>query len=233
MRLLRPENAETVAIRQVTDWYIQYLEAAFLKHTTHFLVPVLKGFPELFQLHSHSIPNHDVCDRKYESYEAVYFFLFNLARMLMEPHGRTLENIAAEMRDLEIFLFYAKPLLQYQLLTLAIGWLTMATPQVLQSREDIGEMHIKPEEMAQLRDQSISQILRRFEFFESSIDPPPAYITYGQSPPTQHYLGKTINFRSLKSIGLIKVEWTNQLPQHLQFNPASRTLTLFALPSVS
>lgn len=223
-------NLDGIAIRSATDWYTQYLESSFFEHSNDLLVPLLKGFSGHVQWPGNHATIQGKWHEKHEKFEVIYSFLFHLANLLMDPHGRTLRNIAASLRSLGIFEATARPSLEYQLLIMAIGWLTMTAPRLLQSSEDARGISIEPEELVRLHDQSISQVLRRFELFVLSIDPPPIYDTYGE-PPTQQFLAKTISFRSLTIDGAVKIVWTDQLPQHLKFDPTLRILTLFALPS--
>jgi hypothetical protein len=235
VELITPREAPGSAMGKARDWYVRYLESAFLEHDRDCFDSVLCGLDNCTSLSISAMNTVDTrsWDRERASLEVIYSFLSNLAKLLIEARGRTFEDIVSELKNREIILASSNSYVQYQVVLVGIGWLTMATPKVLQSSYVQGPTSVDRQEILGFRDQRISQILRKFELFESALDPPPLYDTSGHAPAKQVMVAATLYFSSLQKTGRIKVEWTDQVPRHLQFDPVKRVLTLFALPSVS
>ncbi|KAL3422643.1 hypothetical protein PVAG01_06799 [Phlyctema vagabunda] len=162
LELLEIWHSDDRTIQQARDWYVNYLDAACFADTSKLLLPAQKGFSDLvLQPHQYRT-NKIIEEERRQALEIFYPFLYYVAQIFMKPRGRTLKNIAAELRHRGIFLTTAEPAL-------------------------------------------------------------PGLITV--------YMSHLRTFTTLKSITGVKVEWTDQLPQHLQFDLVSRTLTLFSLPS--
>jgi len=172
-------------------------------------------------------------------YKFLSILLISLIDGLIDHQDHRLESIVLDLQERRIFKAPLNENLshevhpQHEVVMLAIGWLTMCTPRKLSFSENLVSSFDGEHDLRDLRNRDISQSLLKFDLFRSAIDPPPPlYSGYGHDLSTENFLATTIRFKSLEAIGCVNLKWTDQIPLHLQFNLETRTLTLFAFPSV-
>jgi hypothetical protein len=214
------------------EWYVRYLESCFREHFERHLLPNLPGLGQA-TLSVSSIGT--------ENNEAVYQFLCALARhLLIYKRNITLFNIVDDLRNYSCNLFNENvdQIDIYELVVMAIGWLTMSMPHPISQPNDGSNyegrgLFVNRQGLEDSCDQPLSRLLGKFKLFESMLDPPPLYKVNGQKHTSQYFMISTICFHTLREVEKIEIHWTEQLPLHLEFDRRRRTLTLFAFPSVS
>jgi hypothetical protein len=120
----------------------------------------------------------------------------------------------------------------YELIFTAIGWLTMSMPHPISQSSDGSncegrEAFINLQYLEDTCDQLLSRTLGKFGLSESLLGTPPLYKAYSHMHMSQYFMISTICFHKLREVAKIGINWTEQLPMHLEFDKRRRVLTLF------
>ena len=118
-----------------------------------------------------------------------------------------------------------------------VAWLTMIFQPSLNARENRNLSINLPLSFEGLRsDQSIENarrpIVSLFRGFGDFLPSTERMSSELDALSSNLLYASNLNFESLKTVGKIRIEWTNALGCHLMFEPLSRTLLLYSFPTL-